>query len=106
MAVTFSHKLIRGGEEIEVTVFADHFVSDHSVGIGLYPEELHAACPDGFDILLMPPWFGCSVLDGLSGFDSRSVHYLWAWGCASLKVDRFQSRRRIAPDAETLLSGV
>ena len=52
MAIQFSHKLTRDGREIEVDVFADHFVSDHSVGIGLYPEELHASNAAGEDVPL------------------------------------------------------
>jgi len=52
VAIQFSHKLTRDGREIEVDVFADHFVSDHSVGIGLYPEELHASNAAGEDVPL------------------------------------------------------
>lgn len=52
MAIEFSHKLTRDGQEVEVTVYADHFVSDHSVGIGLYPEELRAADAFGIDVPL------------------------------------------------------
>lgn len=52
MRIEFSHKLIRDGKEIEIDVYADQFVSDHSVGIGLYPEEMVASDANGNEIEL------------------------------------------------------
>lgn len=48
MKVSFE-KTIRG---VEVTIHADHFDSDPSVGIGLGPDELWAETADGTEFAL------------------------------------------------------